>query len=83
MSCELALAAFAAETESHLVTEPHSARFRRYAEVTARLLAHPDPVALPVDHAMRIQLWVNTATAKALGIPVPQSVLSRADRVIG
>jgi DNA processing protein len=32
VSCELALAAFAAETESHLVTAPQSARFRRFAE---------------------------------------------------
>jgi len=65
------------------LAEPYVERYKRYADTTAKLLAHADPAAIPVDHAMRIQLWVNTATAKRLGIAVPQTVLSRADRVIG
>ena len=38
--------------------------------------------ARPVDRDTRFELTVNAATAKAIGVVVPASILVRADRVI-
>jgi len=37
---------------------------------------------MPVEQYDRLQFVVNLSTAKALGLTIPPSVLSRADRVI-
>jgi putative ABC transport system substrate-binding protein len=55
---------------------------RRVAEVTARVLKGARPSTLPVDEPTRIQIWVNGRTADLVGIRVPPSILSRADRVV-
>jgi putative ABC transport system substrate-binding protein len=49
---------------------------------TGRILRGEKPSALPVQRVSKMELSVNLKTAKALGLIVPQSVLSRADRVI-
>jgi putative ABC transport system substrate-binding protein len=38
---------------------------------------------LPVEQPTRFDLIVNNKTAKALGIKIPNSILVRADKVIG
>jgi putative ABC transport system substrate-binding protein len=47
-----------------------------------RILRGDKPANLPVQRVSKMDLSVNLKTAKALGLIVPQSVLSRADRVI-
>jgi putative ABC transport system substrate-binding protein len=56
--------------------------FRRLAVYADRLLKGARADSLPVELPTRIELVVNTTTAKALGVTIPPAVLLRADEVI-
>ena len=49
---------------------------------TGRILQGERPAQLPVQQASQLELHVNLRTAKALGVHVPPSILSRADGVL-
>jgi putative ABC transport system substrate-binding protein len=62
----------ASNTDSH----------RQLGVYTGRILGGAKPGDLPVQQSTKIELFVNLKTAKALGITIPQSILTRADDVI-
>jgi putative ABC transport system substrate-binding protein len=59
-----------------------SEQFRRAAIYVDKILRGASPATLPVEAPGQYELIINVTTAKALGLTIPPSLLSRADQVI-
>jgi len=60
----------------------HDAICSRVAVYVQKLLMGTKPGELPVEQPTKFEFFINLRTAKALGLEVPPSLLTRADEVI-
>jgi putative ABC transport system substrate-binding protein len=56
--------------------------FARAGRQAARILSGTKPADLPVEQPTKFELFVNTRTAKALGLTIPSSVLLQASALV-
>ena len=56
--------------------------YERAAEYVAKIMLGTKPSELPVEEPTRFVLTISRTTAKAIGLPIPPSLLLRVDEVM-
>ena len=56
--------------------------FRQFYAQAWRILQGASPASLPLEGPMRVQLALNMARARSIGLRIPAALLARADEVI-
>ena len=56
--------------------------FERAAIFVDRIIKGRKPADIPVEQPTKFEMVLNVKTAKALGLTIPQLILSRVDRTI-
>ena len=57
-------------------------QYRRVAGLVDKILKGAKPADIPVERPTRLELVINHATAKALGLDLSPTLLDRADAII-
>jgi putative ABC transport system substrate-binding protein len=61
----------------------HADATRQVASIVDKVLRGPNPATIPFELPQTTNLVLNRATAKALGIPIPEEIMLRATEVVG
>jgi putative ABC transport system substrate-binding protein len=61
---------------------PFAKMYRQRARQIAKMLRGTNPTEMPVEQPANFELAINLKTAKAIGLEIPDGLVTRADRVI-